>query len=69
MAKKYKMKTHRGAKKRFRVTRRGKFLRMKGHRSHLRRKKSAATKRQFKGMMALSPSDEKRVRRTMPYDH
>jgi large subunit ribosomal protein L35 len=68
MAKKYKMKTHRGAKKRFRITSRGKVLRMKGHRSHLRRKKSSRAKRQFKGMLGLSPSDEKRVRRTMPYD-
>ncbi len=67
MAKKYKLKTHRGAKKRFRVTGTGKIYRMKGPRSHLRRKKSPRAKRQFQGMLPLSPHDARRVRRAMPY--
>ncbi len=33
-----KMKTHKGAAKRFRITRRGKVMRMKAGGSHLRRK-------------------------------
>jgi large subunit ribosomal protein L35 len=64
--KKYKLKTHRGAKKRFRVTARGKILRMKGHRSHLRRKKAPRVRREFREMLPVSPVDEKRVRRLMP---
>jgi len=64
---KYKLKTHRTAKKRFKITGTGKILRMKGLRSHLRRKKSARTKRQFDQMLPLSPSDRKRVRRLLPY--
>jgi large subunit ribosomal protein L35 len=34
-----KMKTHKGTKKRFRVTKNGKLMRMKQGRSHLRRNK------------------------------
>ena len=42
-----KLKTHKGAKRRFRITGTGKLVRMKGHRSHLRRKKTARAKRLF----------------------
>lgn len=35
-----KLKTHKGAAARFKISGTGKLLRMKGHRSHLRRKKS-----------------------------
>jgi large subunit ribosomal protein L35 len=66
MGKKYKLKTHRGAKKRFRITKRGKILRMKGRRSHLRRKKAARVKREFRTMVPVSPADEKRIRRAIP---
>lgn len=34
-----KMKTHKGTKKRFRITKNGKLMRMKQGRSHLRRNK------------------------------
>ncbi len=40
-----KLKTHKGAKSRFKVTGTGKLLRMKGLRSHLRRKKPTKVKR------------------------
>lgn len=42
-----KLKTHKGAAARFRKTGTGKIVRMKGHRSHLRRKKANRTKRLF----------------------
>ena len=42
-----KLKTHKGAAARFKISGTGKLLRMKGHRSHLRRKKSNKVKRQF----------------------
>ena len=35
-----KLKTHKGASARFKISGTGKLLRMKGHRSHLRRKKT-----------------------------
>lgn len=38
-----KMKTHKGAAKRFRLTKNGKIMRMRAGRSHLRRKKNSST--------------------------
>ncbi len=64
---KYKLKNHRGAKKRFKITGTGKIMRMKGPRSHLRRRKSPRVRRQFDTMLPLSPKDEQRVRRALPY--
>ena len=43
-----KMKTHKGTAKRFRLTKRGKLMRMKAGGSHLRRKKRKATNRAFR---------------------
>lgn len=43
-----KMKTHKGAAKRFRLTKRGKMMRMKAGRSHLRRKKNSGTISDFR---------------------
>ena len=62
-----KMKTHKGAQKRFRVTGSGKIVRMKGHASHLRRKKPASVKRQYSAKLPLSPADRTRVKRVLPY--
>jgi len=62
-----KLKTHSGAKKRFHVTGGGKVLRMKGARSHLRRKKSGFVKRQYDKKLAVSSSDRRRLARVMPY--
>lgn len=62
-----KLKTHKGAKARFRVTGGGKILRMKGHRSHLRRKKPARVHRQFHQKHEVSPSDLVKIHRLVPY--
>lgn len=67
MAKKYKLKTHKGAKRRFHVTGRGKFLRAKGHKSHLRRRRSSRAKRLYDEMIPVHPSASKRLRRLLPY--
>lgn len=68
MGKKYKLKTYKAAAKRFRVTKNGKVLRMKGGKSHLRRKKSTRTKHQFRGMLEVTnPADKKRIKRLAPY--
>ncbi|NIP28843.1 MAG: 50S ribosomal protein L35 [Phycisphaerae bacterium] len=68
MGKKYKLKTYKAAAKRFRVTKNGKVLRMKGGKSHLRRKKSTRTKHQFRGMLEVTNSaDKKRIKRLAPY--
>ena len=65
--KKQKLKTHKGAKRRFKVTATGKIMRTKGMKSHLRRKKSARVKRQFDRMLVLDKADEKRVKQLLPY--
>jgi large subunit ribosomal protein L35 len=62
-----KLKTHKGAKSRFHITGSGKIMRVKGGKSHLRRKKPARTKRLYDDMIAVQPSDKVRLKRLMPY--
>lgn len=62
-----KLKTHKGAAKRLHVTGSGKIMRSKIGKSHLRRKKPARTKRAYKGMLALHPSEVARIRKLIPY--
>ena len=62
-----KIKTHKGAKRRFKITATGKIMRAKGMKSHNRRKKSPRTKREFDKMLEVAPSDVKRIRRLLPY--
>lgn len=67
MPKKYKLKTHKGAKRRFSVTATGKIMHAKGMKSHNRRKKAPRTKRQFDRMLRLDKSLEQKVQRLIPY--
>lgn len=60
-----KMKTHKGAAARFHITGTGKLRRMKGHRSHLRRKKPANTRRLYSHKLPVSKADEKRLRKLL----
>ena len=62
-----KLKTHKGAKSRFHITGSGKIMRMKGGKSHLRRRKSKRSKGLFDEMIPLHPSDRKRIQRLIPY--
>jgi large subunit ribosomal protein L35 len=55
-----KLKTHKGTAKRFRLTKRGKVMRLKAGRSHLRRKKSSAKNSNFRHMV---PSDVKAIKK------
>jgi large subunit ribosomal protein L35 len=63
-----KMKSHSGAKKRFRITGTGKVLRMKGHRGHNKSKKN---KRQLFAMADMHPVKNKKmarsIKRLLPY--
>lgn len=63
---KAKLKTHKGAKRRFKVTGTGKIMRAKGMKSHFRRRKAARVKRQFDRMIEVNKVDEKRIRRMLP---
>jgi large subunit ribosomal protein L35 len=62
-----KLKTHKGAKSRFHVTGTGKIMRVKGGKSHLRRKKPSRTKRLYDDTIQVQPSDKARLKRLLPY--
>jgi large subunit ribosomal protein L35 len=62
-----KMKTHKGAKRRFKITATGKIMRPKGMKSHNRRKKAPRVKRQFDRMLELDSANRPQVRRLLPY--
>ncbi len=62
-----KIKTHKGAQSRFRITGSGKIMRTKGGKSHLRLKKSKRVKRLFDQMIGVSPHDRVRIKRLLPY--
>ena len=60
-----KLKTHKGARARFKVTGTGKLRRMKGHRTHLRRKKPASVRRLYSQKLPVSAADAPRIRRLL----
>ena len=60
-----KQKTHSGAKKRFKVTARGKLLRRRAMKSHMLEKKSPKRKRSFRRDAPLAPSDVKNARKQL----
>ena len=60
-----KMKSNRGAAKRFRKTGTGKIKRMRAYKSHILTKKSPKRKRRLRSATLVSKADEKRVRRLL----
>lgn len=62
-----KMKTHRGAAKRFRATGSGKLKRSKAYKRHILTKKSSGTKRNLRKSGLVSKGDQSRIARLLPY--
>ena len=62
-----KMKTNRAAAKRFKLTGTGKLKRAKAFRSHILTKKSAKTKRNLRKTDYVSTSQEKVMKKLLPY--
>ncbi|MGL4850099.1 MAG: 50S ribosomal protein L35 [Clostridium sp.] len=62
-----KMKTHRGAAKRFRKTGTGKLKRGKAFRSHILTKKSQKTKRKLRKGGYVDSTQEKVMKKLLPY--
>lgn len=60
-----KQKTHSGAKRRFRITRKGKVMSGQRNRAHLLEGKSASRRRRLSGDRVLASSEAKRVRRLL----
>ena len=62
-----KLKTHRGAAKRFKRTASGRFKRSKAYKSHILTKKTTKRKRKLDTSTLVDPSDQRRVARMLPY--
>lgn len=62
-----KLKTNRGAAKRFTRSASGKVRHRQAYRNHILTKKSSKRKRQLRPMQEIHASDEKEVARMIPY--
>ena len=62
-----KMKTHRGAAKRFARTAGGKIKRRRACHSHLLTKKTKQRKRRLRSAALIDSSDRNRIERMLPY--
>jgi large subunit ribosomal protein L35 len=62
-----KLKTHKGAAKRFRKTARGKFKRTQSYRRHILTKKSTKRKRHLRSPALVADQDQHAVKRMLPY--
>lgn len=64
---KKKLKTHRGAAKRFKMTATGKLLRMHSGKRHLLGTKAAKRMRKLKKVTRVSPGDTAKTLQMLPY--
>ena len=62
-----KMKTHRGAAKRFSKTGSGKIKRGKAYKSHILNKKSPKRKRNLRKSTLIAAVEEMKIKRLIPY--
>lgn len=62
-----KIKTHRGAAKRFSLTKSGKVKRSKAYTSHILNKKSAKRKRNLRHGTYIVAQEEKNIKQLIPY--
>ncbi|NLY75081.1 MAG: 50S ribosomal protein L35 [Firmicutes bacterium] len=60
-----KMKTHRGAAKRFKITGSGKIKKNNAYKNHLLEAKTSKRKRNLRKAELISPGDERRVKRML----
>ena len=61
-----KMKTHRGAAKRFKKTGTGKIVRSRSNKQHILTKKTAKRKRKLRKSALVATVDQKRVKQMLP---
>lgn len=62
-----KIKTHRGAAKRFSLTKSGKVKRGKAYKSHILNKKSTKRKRNLRQGTFIAAQEEKNIKQLIPY--
>ena len=61
------MKTRRSAAKRFKATGTGRLKRAKAFKRHILTKMSSKRKRQLRNSALVSPADEPRIKKQLPY--
>jgi large subunit ribosomal protein L35 len=64
---KQKLKTHKGASKRFKVTGTGKIMRAAAFKRHILTSKSTKSKRHKKSNLLVADADAPKVRLMLPY--
>ena len=62
-----KLKTHRGAAKRFKRTGTGKFTRSKAFKQHIMTSKTTKQKRGMRGTTTVAASDTAKLQQMLPY--
>ena len=62
-----KIKTHSGAKKRFKLSKTGKPIRAHAYRSHILTKKTTKRKRNLRKSRVADVTNEKHIKRMIPY--
>ena len=62
-----KLKTKSAAKKRLKISGKGKIRRNKAGRGHLLSKKTGSRKRRLKNLGIVSKNDKKKIKRLLPY--
>ncbi|HPW17158.1 MAG TPA: 50S ribosomal protein L35 [Candidatus Aminicenantes bacterium] len=63
-----KLKTHKGAQKRFKVTAKKKVFHARANKKHILTKKSSKRVRQLGRAAEASPADRKALKTLLPYD-
>jgi large subunit ribosomal protein L35 len=61
-----KLKTHKGAAKRFKKTGTGKFVRSNAFKQHILTSKTRSRKRHLRGTVVVADADQAKLRRMMP---
>ena len=62
-----KLKTNRGAAKRFKKTRSGKYKKSSSHMNHILTKKSSKRKRHLRSSSLIADADVKSIKKLLPY--
>lgn len=66
---KLKLKTHKGAAKRFKLTAGGKIVRRRAFARHILTSKPSKRKRKLGQATAVSAADAQKIRAMLPYEH
>ena len=67
MAKKMKLKTHKGASKRFKKTGTGKITRGSAFKRHILTSKTTKSKRHMRGAKVVAEGDARKIELMLPY--